>query len=117
VIGQMLAKDAWRNHRLYNLNIPTAATQATADDAELRVCRMGATRWDAAFEERKDPKGRRYFWTIGTPPAEPPGADTDIAAIDDGALSLTPPTIERTDTTVLADMATWNFGVTVGATG
>ncbi|MEQ8846740.1 5'/3'-nucleotidase SurE [Botrimarina sp.] len=113
VIQRMLEVDAWRDHRLYNLNIPTAATTATSGAPELRVCRMGAHRWDAAFEERLDPKGRRYFWTVGTPPTEPPGADTDVVAIREGALSLTPLEIERTCESMLKPMADW--GLSLGA--
>lgn len=115
VIEQMLARDAWRDHRLYNLNIPTTATLPTANQPELRVCRMGATRWDSAFEERLDPKGRRYYWTIGTPPTEPPGADTDVVAINEGALSLTPLLVDRTRGDQLDTMASWNLGLTAGA--
>lgn len=115
VIEQMLARDAWSSHLLYNLNIPTAATQPSTTDPELRICRMGSTRWDAAFEERIDPKGRRYYWTVGTPPNEPPAADTDVVAIRDGALSLSPLLIDRTRDDQLDAMASWNLGLATGA--
>lgn len=111
VIERMIEVDAWRDHRLYNLNVPTAATTSAAGSPELRICRMGAHRWDAAFEERHDPKGRRYFWTVGTPPTEPPGADTDVVAIREGALSLTPLTIERTREAMLRPMADWDLSL------
>lgn len=114
IIQQMLERDAWRDHRLYNLNIPTPATQPDAVEPELRLCRMGSTRWDAAFEERRDPKGRRYYWTVGTPPTEPPGADTDVVAIGEGALSLTPLRIDRTQNEQLDAMASWNLGPAAG---
>ena len=71
LIEQMLENGAWKNHRLYNLNIPTSATGG--DAAEVRVSRMGSTRWDSAYEERRDPQGRRYYWTVGTPPTEKAG--------------------------------------------
>ena len=115
VIQQMLERDAWREHRLYNLNVPTAATVRTDGEPEVRVTRMGSTRWDSAFEERQDPKGRRYFWTIGTPPTEPPGADTDVVAIREGALSLTPLVIDRTRDDLLPLMESWTLGVNTSA--
>lgn len=114
VIEQMLEQNAWDNHRLYNLNIPTAAT-VMPSNPEVRITRMGSSRWDAAFEERLDPKGRRYYWTVGTPPTETPGDDTDIVAINDGAITLSPLVIDRTRDDQLAEMATWNLGLAAGA--
>ena len=116
IIQQMLEQNAWANHRLYNLNIPTSATLPEADDPELRITRMGATRWDAAFEERIDPKGRRYYWTIGNPPTEPPSADTDVVAINEGVLSLTPLLIDRTSDKQLDTMRSWKLSVGAEAT-
>jgi 5'-nucleotidase len=114
IIAQMLERNAWREHRLYNLNIPTIATIPGSAPPELRITRMGSTRWDAAFEERLDPKGRRYFWTIGTPPTDEPGADTDIIAIRDGAVSLTPLIVDRTRDAMLGEMAAWNLSFAAG---
>ncbi len=104
----MLEQDAWENHKLYNLNFPTAAT-AEGANADVRIVSMGSTKWDAAFDERSDPKGRRYFWTVGTPPTDPPNAGTDVAAIRSGAISLTPLTIERTDEDQLTKMNDWQL--------
>lgn len=115
VVEQLLERRAWREHRLYNLNIPTSATRPGDAEPELRVTRMGSTRWDSAFEERLDPKGRRYFWTIGTPPTEPPGADTDVVAVREGAVSLSPLTVDRTREAMLVEMASWNLGLAAGA--
>lgn len=114
VIEQMLERNAWSEHRLFNLNVPTAATQTTSPP-DLRITRMGATRWDSAFEERLDPKGRRYYWTIGTPPTEPPGSDTDVVAIREGALSLTPLSVDRTQNELLTKMADWNLSLSGSA--
>jgi 5'-nucleotidase len=114
VIELLLERDAWRDHRLYNLNVPTAATAPNVSDPEVRVTRMGSTRWDSAFEERLDPKGRRYFWTIGTPPTDPPGADTDVVAVREGAVSLSPLTVDRTCDAMLDAMESWNLGRAAG---
>lgn len=108
IIEQMLELNAWQEHRLYNLNFPTSATIDNVD-ADVRIVEMGSTKWDANFEERKDPFGRRYFWTVGTPPIDPPDAATDVVAIRSGAISLTPLTIERTDEEQLNKMSTWSL--------
>lgn len=115
VIEQMLAHDAWREHRLYNLNIPTVATAPGAAAPEVRITRMGSTVWDETFEERRDPKGRRYFWAVGKPPTEFPGDETDVAAIRDGVVSLSPLIVDRTRDAMLAEMESWNLGLAAGA--
>ncbi|TWT48336.1 5'/3'-nucleotidase SurE [Botrimarina hoheduenensis] len=118
LIRQMLDADAWRDHLLYNLNLPTTATVTSVmgppESTEVRITRMGSTRWDSAFEERIDPKGRRYYWTTGTPPTTPPGADTDVTAITEGAISLTPLMIDRTRHDQLNEMQTWNLAAGEG---
>lgn len=108
IIKQMLELDAWKEHRLYNLNFPTSATLEDAE-AELRIVEMGSTKWDANFDVRNDPYGRNYYWTVGTPPVDPPNAATDVAAIRAGAISLTPLTIERTDEEQLNKMSNWSI--------
>lgn len=109
VITQMLKQNAWQEHLLYNLNIPTSAT-LDGVKPELRIGRMASTRWDAAFEERQDPMGRRYFWTTGVPQVASAEAQTDVAALRSGAISLTPLTVVRTDEEQLNKMSTWSFG-------
>ena len=106
IIEQMLARKAFHGHRLYNLNIPTTATTGPA---ELKVVPMGLARWPADFEERRDPKGRRYYWASGTPPTEMPGPDTDLVAIQNGHVTLTPLSLDRTIHKLLPAMREWNL--------
>lgn len=108
IIKQMLEVDAWKDHLLYNLNFPTSAT-AEGTEAEIRMVEMGSTKWDANFDVRNDPYGRNYYWTVGTPPVDPPDAKTDVAAIRAGAISLTPLTIERTNEEQLNKMSNWSL--------
>lgn len=105
IIEQMLEKSAFATHKLYNLNMPTAATRGRS---ELRIVPMGVARWPAQFEERRDPKGRRYYWASGTPPTEFP-QETDLTAIHDGHVTLTPLTVDRTYSSQLREMDQWGL--------
>ncbi len=107
VIEQLLEIDAWRDHKLYNLNIPTAALSTKS---ELRIVPMGVARWPAEFEARSDPKGRRYYWATGSLPTDVP-RDTDMTAIREGCLTLTPLEADRTHTTQLTAMHDWKLRV------
>lgn len=111
VIEQLLQQRAFDNHKLYNLNMSTVATERPVDDPpELHIVPMGVARWPAEFEERIDPKGRRYYWAAGTPPAEFP-EETDLNAIQQGHVTLTPLTIDRTKWQQFTEMRTWNIEI------
>lgn len=119
LIEQMLKHNAWQDHLLYNLNIPTSATvekagsEASASElhsiTNVHITRMGVIRWPAIFEERRDPKDRRYYWATGNPPIDLPDADTDLAAIKAGHITLTPLTIDRTRSDLLSKMREWDL--------
>lgn len=108
IIAQMLQRDAFSQHKLFNLNIPTSATHGPAD---LQISEMGVIRWPAEFEERRDPKDRRYFWARGLPPTDLPGATTDLTGIARGCVTLTPLTIDRTRSDFLQTMRDWNLSL------
>ena len=109
VIEQLLEHNAFAKQKLYNLNMSTASTHRPADDPpEVHVVPMGVARWPAEFEERRDPKGRRYFWAAGNPPREFP-EETDLNAILEGHITLTPLTVDRSRLEHLTEMRTWDL--------
>lgn len=113
VIEMMLERNAWADHRLYNLNIPTVATLETPENEasapELRITSMNCNRWPADFEERCDPKNRRYYWAAGVLPDPEINEDSDLAGIRAGCLTLTPLTIDRTERDRLDAMREWKL--------
>ncbi|QDU55406.1 5'/3'-nucleotidase SurE [Aeoliella mucimassa] len=111
VIEQLLEKRAFDKQKLYSFNMSTAASLRSVDDPpELHVVPMGVARWPAEFEERRDPKGRRYYWATGTPPTGFP-QETDLNAIQQGHVTLTPLEFDRTRADYLAEMKTWDIKI------
>ena len=92
--------------RLYNVNIPTAALEG---NPRVRVVPMDVTRWGEDFEERIDPRGRRYYWATGGPPAPADGLETDLIAIQQGDITITPLHFDMTERRMLAPMREWEF--------
>ncbi len=105
VIEQLLAKKDARP-QLYNMNIPTAALTGSP-----RVCSvpMNVTRYDDRFEKRQDPWGRDYFWLRGGPPPRVSTRETDLSALAQGLITLTPLDYDLSRTSVLAEMESWQF--------
>jgi len=72
-------------------NVPTARLRGT------RYVRQGRKAYRNRVDKRSDPRGNTYFWLWGTFDDTDIVAGTDLAAIADSYVSITPITIDRTD--------------------
>jgi len=92
--------------QLYNLNIPTAALDGRP---EVRVVPMGVERYGEDFEKRTDPRGRSYFWATNEPTAGSSARESDLMALAQGHVTLTPLDYDLTKRAVLEEMTRWKF--------
>ena len=58
-----------------------------------------------AYERRVDPRGKVYYWMAGELINEPEDASTDIAAVRNNKISITPVTYEMTRVNIINDLA------------
>lgn len=107
IIEQIL-KQKGPEPQLYNMNIPVAALQGPS---ELRVVPMGVARYGEAFEERRDPKGRPYYWATNDPPPPPGAMETDVTALAKGHITLTPLDYDLTKQRMFEQMTGWRWKV------
>jgi 5'/3'-nucleotidase len=91
---------------LYNLNIPTVALEGVG---KVRTVPMDVTPYDEQYEKRIDPFGRPYYWATGYPPPVKKDAQTDLSAIAQGFVTLTPLDYNMTKRSVLEKMEAWRF--------
>lgn len=111
IAGRMIERILQNNDQggsLYNLNIPTAAIQSP-DVPDVRVVPMGLARYGDHFIRRQDPVGRTYFWATTDPPPEKTEHETDITALDDGFITLTPLDYNLTNKAQLSRLREWDF--------
>jgi 5'-nucleotidase len=108
LIEQILARDDAGTHALYNINIPTVAFQRKT---EVRAVPMATAGWPAKFDRRVDPKGRSYYWAMGTPPVPVEGELTDLEAWEQGFVTVTPLRIDRTEPVMLERMRDWKLSL------
>lgn len=90
-----LARAGWPRNVFINVNFP----DLPADEVTgIRVTRQGRHKLGDQLVERRDPRGRRYYWIgpMRTEEATRPG--TDLAAINAGAISVTPLYLDLTHT-------------------
>ncbi len=80
----------------------------------LQITRLGRRVYRDVLIERLDPKGRPYYWIGGDPPAGKPDAGTDVGALAEGYVSVTPLNMDMTDRGQLAALASWDLGLPSG---
>ena len=72
---------------LLNVNVPDGPPGSLFVH---RTTRQARARWIEEFEERRDPMDRPYYWLGGRFESLDTGDDTDLAALADGCVSVTP---------------------------
>lgn len=70
-----------------NVNVPDLPS---GDIQGVRITRQARARWEEEFEERRDPMDRPYYWLGGRFVDLDDGTDTDLSALRDGFVSVTP---------------------------
>jgi len=108
IIAQILKKKG-PEPQLYNMNIPIAALNGRPD---VSIVPMDVTRYGDRYERRTDPWGREYYWITGGPPTATESHQTDLSALAEGHVTLTPLDYNMTRRSVLAEMQPWQFCLT-----
>ena len=70
---------------LLNVNFPKLPL---AEIKGMRVCRQAQAKWVEEFEERLDPRGKKYYWMTGRFQNEDAGIDTDEWALANNFVSV-----------------------------
>jgi len=81
---------------LLNVNVP-----GTERPLGVKITRLGNRRYVNIFEKRTDPRGRVYYWLAGEPleteEGEEGGCGTDVDAVKNNYISITPLQLDLTD--------------------
>ncbi|MBT8329553.1 MAG: 5'/3'-nucleotidase SurE [Desulfofustis sp.] len=77
---------------LMNINIP-----ATDKPRGVRVTRQGRRIWKQAVQEVMDPRGRVHYWIGGGTPLLDSGKDTDVWALGENYVSISPIHLDLTN--------------------
>ncbi|MFN2387432.1 MAG: 5'/3'-nucleotidase SurE [Thermoanaerobaculia bacterium] len=76
---------------LINVNVPAGSPRG------MRVARLGKRRYGDAVVEKMDPRGRPYYWIGSTPPSGDLEEGTDLSAVAEKFISMTPLHLDLTD--------------------
>ena len=91
---------------LLNVNVPLLREDQIRG---IRLTRQGLRVYHSRLDERKDPRGKLYYWIGGDAPTGVPERGTDVGALAEGFVSVTPLQLDLTAYHVLTDLKTWHW--------
>ncbi len=105
IIGLIIRKKIPRG-TLLNVNIPLVSKDQIKG---IKITRQFSGDFDEHYERRADPRGVAYYWLAGTGWPKKDVAGTDMHALKDGYISITPLRYDLTDNTFLAEAESWEW--------
>jgi 5'-nucleotidase len=105
-IAQAVMQYGLANHVLLNVNVPYLPEEQIKG---IQVTRQGLRVYHDKVDKRIDPRNRPYYWVIGDVPTGVPERGTDIGALADGHVSVTPIQLDLTAYHFLSDINAWNW--------
>lgn len=106
-IAQQVLRDSLPPGILLNVNIPALPL---ADIKGVAATRQARSRWEESFSQRTDPFDEPYYWLSGRFVNLDEGENTDIEAVEDGFVSVTPIHYDLTAHDFLSTVARWRLG-------
>jgi 5'-nucleotidase len=106
VIEQCLA-NGLQGGQCVSVNLPPV--RETEVPAGVRVVRQCVRPWADTYEQRADPRGRAYFWNSTVFALGKTEEDTDVAALRDGYITVTPLQFDLTQYAMLREWETKNW--------
>jgi 5'-nucleotidase len=86
-IARQVLKNGIPRGSVLNVNIPDEPLDQIKG---YKICRQAIAKWVEEFDERKDPRGRQYFWLTGKFVNFDHGEDTDEWALQNKYVSIVP---------------------------
>jgi len=91
---------------LLNVNIPYVPLNQIKG---MRVTRLGLRVYRDELVRRDDPQGRPYYWIGGEAPTGVPEEGTDVGALNEGFVSITPLHLDMTAYNLMQEVSEWKW--------
>ena len=91
---------------LLNVNVPYCSLDEIKG---YRITRQGLRVYRDVLVRREDPRGRPYYWIGGDVPTGVPEEGTDVGALTQCYVSITPLTLDLTAYSFKNELETWDF--------
>ena len=91
---------------ILNVNVPNIPLEEVCG---VEITRLGKRHYDDSIIEREDPKKNKYYWIEGELAASVPEDETDVKAIQEHKVSITPLHWDITAHSIVADLRRRGF--------
>ena len=105
-VVQQVIENGLAHQVLLNINVPLLAEEKIRG---IKITRQGLRVYHSRLDERTDPRGRPYYWIGGDAPTGVPERGTDVGALAEGFVSVTPLQLDLTAYRTLTDLNTWQW--------
>ncbi|WP_346354232.1 5'/3'-nucleotidase SurE [Azotosporobacter soli] len=86
---------------LLNVNVPALEI---SEISGMSITKLGVRKYENIFERRSDPRGRTYYWMGGNLVDNDNDDDSDIVALQEGRISVTPIHFDLTSYDLMSQM-------------
>lgn len=91
---------------LLNVNVPVAGE---GNYNGVAITKLGVRKYDNTFTKRRDPRGRDYYWMGGSVVDSDNDEDSDIVAVSQGKISVTPVHFDLTNYAIMDLLKEWEI--------
>jgi 5'-nucleotidase len=103
-LAEIMMKNKLPRSVLLNVNVPDAPPDKIRG---IEITRQGKRHYDGRVEKRTDPMGRTYYWLGGDLPVDVLEEGTDVKAVADDKISITPVQMDLTANSLIAPLKEW----------
>ena len=100
-LAELVLREGLPRKTLLNVNIPAGVPKG------VRFTRLGHRVYSETVRKEIDPRGKAHYWVGAGPPLWEREEDSDMTAVHDGYVSVTPLHMDLTDHQMLHKMAGW----------
>lgn len=102
IIAEFILENSLPHDTLLNVNVPNLPLQEIKG---IKLTRQGKRIYDNAIQEVYSPTGEKHYWIGGGEPFWEHGEDTDISAVMNGYVSVTPIHLDLTNYDALRSLS------------
>ena len=106
-IIKFLLKKKITKETIYNVNFPNKKTCKSYKG--IKFTKQGKRKYGEAIVEKIDPRGKKYYWIGGKDLGYEKIPDSDLVAVSNGFISITPISIDLTDYKTLEEIKKWEM--------
>ncbi len=101
-------KNGLPDKTLLNINVPSVCNEEIKG---IKITKLGVHRYIDKFEKRTDLRGKNYYWFAGDPMEYEDEENTDIVAVKQNYISVTPIHYDLTNHNYIPNLKSWDISI------